>query len=135
MAVDVSIVVAIYNAEEYIDNCLDMLTRQTLKNIEIICVDDGSVDKSLEMLQAYSSRDERIRVFTEENKGLEQQETADLQRRLASTCYSWIVMTSLNRIWCSWHMRRLRSREQKSLYANQISTIWTLANLYMRTGL
>lgn len=69
MAVDVSIVVAIYNAEEYIDNCLDMLTRQTLKNIEIICVDDGSVDGSLERLQAYSSRDERIRVFTEENKG------------------------------------------------------------------
>ena len=60
MAVDVSIVVAIYNAEEYIGNCLDMLTRQTLKNIEIICVDDGSVDGSLEMLQAYSSRDERI---------------------------------------------------------------------------
>ena len=69
MAVDVSIVVAIYNAEEYINNCLDMLTRQTLKNIEIICVDDGSVDESLKMLQAYSSRDERIRVFTEENKG------------------------------------------------------------------
>ena len=69
MAVDVSIVVAIYNAEEYIGNCLDMLTRQTLKNIEIICVDDGSVDGSLERLQAYSSRDERIRVFTEENKG------------------------------------------------------------------
>lgn len=69
MAVDVSIVVTIYNAEEYIDNCLDMLTKQTLKNIEIICVDDGSADGSMGRLQAYSRRDERIRVFTEENKG------------------------------------------------------------------
>lgn len=69
MAVDVSIVVAVYNAESYIDNCLDMLTNQTLKSIEIICVDDGSTDGSLGKLQEYSSRDDRIKVVAEENRG------------------------------------------------------------------
>ena len=135
MAVDVSIVVTIYNAEEYIDNCLDMLTKQTLKNIEIICVDDGSADGSLGRLQAYSSRDERIRVFTEENKGAGAARNRGLTEATGKYMLFLDCVISLNRIWCSWHTRRLRSREQKSLYTNQISTIWTPANLYMRTGL
>lgn len=67
--VDVSIVVAIYNAEDYIDKCLDMLTAQTLTNIEIICVNDGSTDSSLERLLSYSDKERRMKVISQDNAG------------------------------------------------------------------
>jgi glycosyltransferase involved in cell wall biosynthesis len=67
--VDVSIVVAVYNAEEYIENCLDMLSKQSLENIEIICVDDGSKDNSLDIIKEYSKKDSRIKVVSESNGG------------------------------------------------------------------
>lgn len=67
--VDVSIVLPVYNAENYIEKCLDMITEQTLKNIEIICVDDGSKDNSLLLLRKYAEYDPRIKVVTQENGG------------------------------------------------------------------
>ena len=51
--VDVSIVLPVYNAEEYIEHCLDMITGQSLEDIEIICVDDGSKDNSLSIIKEY----------------------------------------------------------------------------------
>lgn len=67
--VDVSIVLPVYNAEAYIENCLDMITGQTLKNIEIICVDDGSVDASYNIMEKYAAGDPRIKLIREENGG------------------------------------------------------------------
>jgi glycosyltransferase involved in cell wall biosynthesis len=65
----VSIIVPIYNAEKYINRCLDSLLSQTLRTIEIICVNDGSTDNSLRVLNEYSKIDGRIRVFNQENRG------------------------------------------------------------------
>lgn len=58
----VSIIVPIYNVEEYLVKCLDSLVNQTLKEIEIICINDGSTDNSLEILKAYAQKDDRITV-------------------------------------------------------------------------
>ena len=66
--VDVSIIVPVYNTEEYLQKCLDSLTNQTLKNIEIICVNDGSTDNSLKILQEYAVKDDRIKIINQENK-------------------------------------------------------------------
>ena len=49
--IDVSIVLTVYNAESYIEGCLDMITGQTLRNIQIICVDDGSTDNSSQIIE------------------------------------------------------------------------------------
>lgn len=68
-SVDVSIVIPVYNAGEYIEECLNMITGQTHESIEIICVDDGSVDNSLELMRKYSEKDKRIKVISEENRG------------------------------------------------------------------
>ncbi len=68
LRVKVSVIIPVYNAEKYIGECLDSLRKQTLKNIEIICVDDGSDDGTLEILQQYAARDKRIKVFCQENK-------------------------------------------------------------------
>lgn len=65
--VKVSIIVPVYNAENTISRCLDSLRRQSLKEIEIICVDDGSTDKTPEILAKYAAFDARIKVIRQEN--------------------------------------------------------------------
>lgn len=65
----VSIILPIYNVSEYLRECLDSVTGQTLKDIEIICVNDGSTDDSLDIINAYAARDARIVVITGPNGG------------------------------------------------------------------
>ena len=65
----VSIIVPIYNVEKYLRECLDSLINQTLKDIEIICVNDGSTDSSLKILEEYAIKDNRIILFDRENEG------------------------------------------------------------------
>ncbi len=65
----VSVIIPVYNVEEYLRECLDSVVNQTLKEIEIICVDDGSTDNSLEILKEYAKKDNRISVLTQENSG------------------------------------------------------------------
>jgi len=68
--VKVSIIVPIYNVDKYLGKCLESLINQTLKNIEIICVDDGSVDNSLKILEKYAQQDKRIKVISKSNSGV-----------------------------------------------------------------
>lgn len=68
--VKVSIIVPVYNTGKYLSECLDSIINQSLKDIEIICVNDGSTDNSLEILEEYSEKDSRIKVFTIEHEGL-----------------------------------------------------------------
>lgn len=62
--VDISIIIPVCNVEKYIRSCLDSILSQTLKTIEVICVDDASEDKSLEILREYQKKDERVQVIT-----------------------------------------------------------------------
>jgi glycosyltransferase involved in cell wall biosynthesis len=68
----VSVVIPVYNVEEYIPRCLDSLINQTLQDIEIICVNDGSTDNSLKVLEEYAAKDQRIKVLNQENVGVSQ---------------------------------------------------------------
>ena len=65
----VSVVIPVYNVEEFLGECLDSICNQTLTDIEIICVNDGSKDKSLDILNEYAAKDERITVIDQENGG------------------------------------------------------------------
>lgn len=66
----ISIIVPTYNSEKYLSQCIESLIDQTYKNIEIICVDDHSTDKTFEILQKYANKDSRIKLLrNEENKG------------------------------------------------------------------
>jgi glycosyltransferase involved in cell wall biosynthesis len=67
--VKVSVIIPIYNVEKYVGKCLDSVVNQTLKNIEIICVNDGSTDNSLRILEEYSQKDRRINIINKKNKG------------------------------------------------------------------
>ena len=67
---DVSVIIPVYNVENYLSECLDSVCNQTLSNIEIICVNDGSSDDSLKILNQYSQIDDRIKVISQNNQGL-----------------------------------------------------------------
>ena len=60
----VSIIVPIYNVEQYLAECLDSLVNQTLKDIEIICVNDGSPDNSADIVREYIQADSRIKLIS-----------------------------------------------------------------------
>ena len=66
----VSVIIPVYNVEKYLSRCLDSVQKQTLKNIEIVCVNDGATDNSLQILQKYAAQDSRIKIITQPNKGL-----------------------------------------------------------------
>ncbi|MGL6298353.1 MAG: glycosyltransferase [Methanobacteriaceae archaeon] len=66
----VSIIVPVYNTENYLRQCLNSIVNQTIEDIEIICVNDGSTDNSLTILKEYANNDSRIKIFCQENKGL-----------------------------------------------------------------
>ncbi len=65
----ISIIIPVYNAAEFLPECLDSCLNQTLKEIEIICVDDGSTDNSLHILKEYAQKDARIKVMHQANLG------------------------------------------------------------------
>lgn len=65
----ISVVIPVYNVEEFLPECLDSIANQTLSDIEIICVNDGSTDNSLDILTEYASEDERFTVIDQENGG------------------------------------------------------------------
>lgn len=66
----ISVIIPIYNVEQYLRQCLDSLVNQTLKDIEIICVNDGSPDKSIDILNEYKEKDNRIVVINQMNSGV-----------------------------------------------------------------
>ena len=65
----VSVIVPVFNAEPYLDQAIDSIRSQTLENIEIICLNDGSTDDSLEIMQRHAGADARIRVIDKANQG------------------------------------------------------------------
>lgn len=68
--VEISVILPVYNSENYIKECLDSLLSQTFKDIEILCIDDGSTDGSLNILKDIEKTDSRITVITQENIGV-----------------------------------------------------------------
>ena len=65
----ISVIIPVYNVENYIEKCLDSVCNQSFKDLEIICVNDGSTDNSLKLLEDYAKRDSRIKIITQENRG------------------------------------------------------------------
>ena len=65
-----SIIVPIYNVEQYIDKCIQSILNQTYQNLEIILVDDGATDRSGSIADSYAAKDKRIKVFHKENGGI-----------------------------------------------------------------
>ena len=66
----ISVVIPVYNVEEYVEDCINSVISQTYKNIEAIIVNDGSTDKSLAICKQYAKKDKRVHIITQANQGL-----------------------------------------------------------------
>ena len=66
----ISVIVPVYNVEQYLDRCVDSIINQTYKNLEIILINDGSTDNSGQLCDELAKKDDRIRVIHKENGGL-----------------------------------------------------------------
>ena len=65
----ISVIIPVYNAHDYLRDCINSILNQTLKEIEVICVDDDSTDDSLAILEEYARSDARLKVIHQENGG------------------------------------------------------------------
>ncbi len=74
-----SIIVPVYNTGEYLQECIESIINQTYKNLEIICVNDGSTDNSLKILEDYAQKDDRIIIINQTNKGQSAARNAGLE--------------------------------------------------------
>ena len=66
----ISVIIPVYNVEAYLERCLDSVINNTYKNLEIICVNDGSPDNCQSILEKYALQDSRIKLIIQENRGL-----------------------------------------------------------------
>ena len=66
----ISVIVPVYNVEKYLEECLESIKRQTYTDIEVILVNDGSIDRSKEICERYCEKDSRFKLVNQENKGL-----------------------------------------------------------------
>ncbi len=67
--VKLSIIIPVFNTGNFLNNCLNSILKQSFEDFEVICVDDGSTDNSLNILKSYENKDYRIKIFTQNNKG------------------------------------------------------------------
>ncbi len=65
----ISIIIPVYNVEKYLSACLDSVLAQTFRDFEVVCVNDGATDRSLEILNEYAAKDQRIKIVSQENQG------------------------------------------------------------------
>ena len=90
----ISVVVPIYNVEPYLERCLDSLAGQTLADLEVVMVDDGSTDGSAEIAEAFRARDPRFRLVEQPNRGLGAARNTGIERPAASSSPSSTATTS-----------------------------------------
>mgnify|MGYP003029023481 CR=1 FL=1 len=75
----ISVIVPVYNAEAYLSRCMESILNQTYRDIQVICVNDGSTDSSGDMLEELRRRDGRVQVACRENSGLSASRNAGLE--------------------------------------------------------
>jgi glycosyltransferase involved in cell wall biosynthesis len=85
----ISVIIPIYNMGAYLNQCLESVLNQTLNNIEVICINDGSVDNSQDILNEYSWKDSRVKVFSQKNQGVSKARNRAL--KLASGKYVFFL--------------------------------------------
>ena len=91
--VEVSVIMPIYEAEEFLEDTIENFARQTIKDVELICINDGSTDNSLEILKQQAKKYDFIKVLNQENQGSGYAETMELQMHVVNILHFLMQMT------------------------------------------
>lgn len=84
---EISVIIPIYNCEKYLKECLDSVVNQTFRDIEVICINDGSTDDTLRILRNYAEADKRIKIINQKNKGVSSARNAGLDKAKGEYIY------------------------------------------------
>ena len=91
----ITIIVPIYNAEEFLDRCINSILKQTYQDIEVLLIDDGSTDQSFEICSNWKRKDGRLKLFSQKNSGVGSARNAALKkaigRYIAFVDVSWLT--------------------------------------------
>ncbi|MDE6999423.1 MAG: glycosyltransferase [Lachnospiraceae bacterium] len=90
--VSVSVIIPVYNVEKYIAECVGSVQNQTLKDIEIICVNDGCSDNTMQIMNTMALEDERIIIVNKMNEGQSSARNTGIKEARGHTCFFLIVM-------------------------------------------
>ncbi|MEG0504949.1 MAG: glycosyltransferase [Raoultibacter sp.] len=107
----ISVIVPIFNADDYLQQCLDSIENQTYRNLEIICLNDGSTDDSLNIMQTHAVSDSRIKIVDKQNQGY----GATCNRGVDEARGSWISIIEPD----DWI--------ELNMYATMVSTVESLS--------
>ena len=127
--IKVSVVIPVYNAGAFLGECLDSVLSQSLREIELVCVDDGSSDDSLQILRSYAERDRRIRVVSQTNSGAGRARNNGLKQATGEYVLfldgdDTLLEGSLEKLWKEAHRLRLDVLRCRALdYDNQSGAI------------
>lgn len=111
MSVSVSIIVPCYNVAAYLDQCMESLTGQSMEDIEIICVNDGSSDRTAEILREWRNRDRRVRIIDQKNSGVSAARNSGMAAAAGTYIGLWTRTTWWNGICSSaWLLRPRRKK-------------------------
>lgn len=96
----ITVIIPVYNAEKYIEQCLNSVINQTYTNLEILIIIDGATDNSEEIVRQYSKKDTRIKVITRENKGVLYTRLEGIQKATSNYLYfidadDWIELNTI----------------------------------------
>lgn len=98
MKKEVSVIVPIYNAHKYLKRCIRSILDQTYENLDIVLIDDGSQDNSLEICKRFEKEDQRVRVFHKENGGVSSARNYGIKKHRGSTLYLLMRMIELRQV-------------------------------------
>lgn len=97
--VNISVLVPVYNVEPYLVQCLESICSQTLRELEVVCVDDASTDGSLSILREFAERDPRVKVVqAPENGGLSRSRNLAMNHAVGEYLFWWIPTIGWRRI-------------------------------------
>lgn len=118
----ISVIIPVYNAEKFLAKCLNSLLEQSTPDLEIICVNDGSKDNSLNVLNDFAAKDKRIKIFSQKNSGPAKARNLGIEK--ASGDYIWLIDAD---DWCNPEACRLikqKSQEKPDIILFG-TNIWT----------
>ena len=105
--IKVSVVIPVYNTEKYVREAVESIMNQTLRELEIIIINDGSTDNSLQVVEELAAADSRIQVYSQTNQGLSMARNAGITH---DTSISWIVMICWKRMQWSYAITNAKKK-------------------------
>lgn len=150
----ISVIIPVYNTEKYIKRCIESVLIQSYHKIEIIIVNDGSEDKSLEICEYFSKKDERIRIISQKNSGVSKARNIGIENAhgryvcfidaddyvsedYISFLYDKILRFDADLATCSWSMERKKGEWKDSLSKEEkcLNRTEGLINLFKKNGI